>query len=324
MKVGIYFDMRNPPQWKRPWPQLYSKAIELCEGADTAGADSVWLSEHHMFDDGYLPQPLTMAAAIAGRTRRVRLGTAVLLAGLRHPLQLAEECAIVDIISNGRLELGVGTGYRAPEYDAFGVDIKQRYSQLEKTIVEVRRLWDEVAMPPPVQSPVPVWGGFFGPQGAKLAGRLNMGLLALDGGLLEPYRDGLLAGGHDPASARMGGVMNILVADDPEAAWATVKPHLNYQMKSYVQHSVTGTGRPAPPEVDVERMRVGRSGRRPSFQVLTADEAIALGKELAEEIPIQHLFVWTYVGAMPDALAERQVELIATEVAPALRDVGLG
>src|ERR1700674_3649137 len=123
MNVGIYLDLRNPPAWRRPWADHYARSLELCERADRLGADSVWLSEHHFFEDGYLPQPLTFAAAIAARTRHVRLGTAVLLPALRQPAQLAEEAAIVDLISDGRLDLGVGVGYRVPEFAAFDADI---------------------------------------------------------------------------------------------------------------------------------------------------------------------------------------------------------
>ena len=114
MDVGIYLDGRNPPQWARPWPEHYARTLELVERAEALGAASVWLSEHHFFEDGYLPQPLTFAAAIAARTSTIRIGTAVLLAALRAPAQLAEEAAVVDILSNGRLDLGVGLGYRVP------------------------------------------------------------------------------------------------------------------------------------------------------------------------------------------------------------------
>ena len=120
MRIGTYFDMRNPPGWRRPWGTFYGETLELIEQAEAWGIDAVWVSEHHFFEDGYLPQPLTFASAIAARTKRVRLGTAVLLPALRPSLQIAEEATVVDIISNGRLDLGLGAGYRIPEYEAFG------------------------------------------------------------------------------------------------------------------------------------------------------------------------------------------------------------
>lgn len=78
MNVGIYFDLRNPTQWACDPARLYSFMLEMCEEADLHGCHSIWLSEHHLFVDGYLTQPLTMAAAVAARTRHCRIGTAVL------------------------------------------------------------------------------------------------------------------------------------------------------------------------------------------------------------------------------------------------------
>jgi alkanesulfonate monooxygenase SsuD/methylene tetrahydromethanopterin reductase-like flavin-dependent oxidoreductase (luciferase family) len=180
------------------------------------GIDSVWFSEHHGFEDGYLPQPLTFAAAIAARTSRMRIGTAIMLGPLRPALDVAEQAAIVDIVSEGRLELGLGTGYRASEYRAYERDIEGRYPKLEALVREIRRLWEEGdCTPPPIQDPPPVWIGAIGPRAARMAGRLGEGLLWLSSALLEPYRTGLEEGGHDPSSARMAGLANLIVADDP-------------------------------------------------------------------------------------------------------------
>ena len=127
MKIGVWFDLRNPPAWRQDPARLYAFTLELCEEAELLGADSLWFSEHHCFEDGYLPQPLTFAAAAAARTTRVRLGTGILVAPLRKTAQLAEEAAVVDIISGGRLELGLGAGYRMPEFELFGTDFTTRY-----------------------------------------------------------------------------------------------------------------------------------------------------------------------------------------------------
>src|SRR5581483_3104022 len=112
VRIGLYLDLRNPPAWRCPWPVHYARSLEWIEEAERRGAGSIWLSEHHFFEDGYLPQPLTFAAAVAARTRRVHIGTAVYLAALRPAVQVAEEAAVVDLLSGGRLELGLGAGYR--------------------------------------------------------------------------------------------------------------------------------------------------------------------------------------------------------------------
>ena len=93
----------------------------MCEEAERLGAHSVWLTEHHLFDDDYIAQPLVFAAAIAARTRRVRIGTAIVIAPLHSPVEIAEQSALVDVVSGGRLDLGLGAGYRVPEYELYGV-----------------------------------------------------------------------------------------------------------------------------------------------------------------------------------------------------------
>ncbi|WP_239375380.1 LLM class flavin-dependent oxidoreductase, partial [Frankia sp. Cj5] len=75
MQVGLYFDLRNPPERRQDPTRLYGFTLEMCQEAERLGADSIWVTEHHLFDDDYLPQPLTFAAAIAARTNRVRIGT---------------------------------------------------------------------------------------------------------------------------------------------------------------------------------------------------------------------------------------------------------
>ena len=321
MRVGIYLDLRNPPQWQRPWAEHYRRALELCEEADRLGAGSVWLSEHHLFEDGYLPQPLTFAAAVAARTSRVRIGTAVLLAALRQPVQIVEETTVVDLLSDGRIELGMGAGYRVPEYAAFGLDLGDRYALVEDRIREVTRLFRErTVTPPPVQDPVPLWGGFQGPRGARLAGRLGMNLLTLDRRLLGPYVEGLEEGGFPAGSARMGGVVNLVLADDPEAVWPRVAPHLSYQWDSYNRYMVEGTDQPVPKPIDPERWRApGRDGAPPRFQVLTADDAARALRERTDGLPVEHVYLWASIAGMPDDLVERHVELVAGTLAPMLQ-----
>ena len=316
MDVGIYLDGRNPPRWARPWPEHYARTLEVVEEAERLGAASVWLSEHHFFEDGYLPQPLTFAAAIAARTRSIRIGTAVLLAALRTPAQLAEEAAVVDILSNGRLDLGVGLGYRIPEYEGFGRTFDRRFAQTETVLREVLRLWDEGGVTPrPVQRPMSLWGGFFGPRGARFAGEIGAGLLAIDRALMAPYREGLTAGGHDPASARCAAVVNLVVADDPESAWPRIRPHLQYQWDSYNRYAVEGSGAPAPRRIDPDRWTApGRDGAPPRFGVFTPEDAAAHIRTLTDGLPVVQVYLWASIAGMPDDLVERHVALACTEL----------
>lgn len=321
MKLGLYFDLRNPTPWARPWPEVYGRALDLVVEAERLGAASVWFSEHHLFADGYLPQPLTFAAAAAARTSRVRIGTAVLVAALRPAVLVAEEAAVIDQLSGGRLELGIGAGYSVPEYELYDTDITKRYGLTDAAVAEIRRLLDDgVVTPPAAQNPFPLWLGYQGPQGAKRAGRLGVGLLSLDRALLEPYREGLVEGGHDPASARTGGMLDIIVADDPEDAFERILPHYAHQLNTYRAAAVAGTGRDAPKEITVEKLRGGaaQKGQIPGLRVLTPADAVAAIREATDGSPVEHVYLWASVAGMPDDLVERHVELTCTKVAPQL------
>ncbi|HSS10454.1 MAG TPA: LLM class flavin-dependent oxidoreductase, partial [Acidimicrobiales bacterium] len=256
MNVGVYFDLRNPPPWRQDWARLYGFTLEMCEEAEHLGAHSVWTSEHHLFEDGYLTQPLTYAAAIAARTKRVRLGTAIMIAPLRPAVQIAEEATVVDILSGGRVDLGLGAGYRVPEYELYGADIKRRYTTTDNRVRELRRLWAEGRLtPPPAQDPLPIWMGYLGPKGAHRAGLLGECLLSPDARLWEPYRNGLVEGGHNLEHARMGGGIQGFVSPDPEADWPIVAKHLAYQIDSYRRYMVEGTEQPIPRPVDPDKLR---------------------------------------------------------------------
>ncbi len=321
MKLGLYFDLRNPAPWARPWPEVYGRALDLVVEAERLGAASVWFSEHHLFADGYLPQPLTFAAAAAARTSRVRIGTAVLVAALRPAVLVAEEAAVIDQLSGGRLELGIGAGYSVPEYELYDTDITKRYGLTDAAVAEIRHLLDDgVVTPPAAQNPFPLWLGYQGPQGAKRAGRLGVGLLSLDRALLEPYREGLVEGGHDPASARTGGMLDIIVADDPEDAFERILPHYAHQLNTYRAAAVAGTGRDAPKEITVEKLRGGaaQKGQIPGLRVLTPADAVAAIREATDGSPVEHVYLWASVAGMPDDLVERHVELTCTKVAPQL------
>ena len=322
MRLGVYFDMRNPPGWRQDWARLYSFTLELCEEAERLGADSAWFSEHHMFEDGYLPQPLTVAAAAAARTRRIRLGTAVLIAPLRRAIHLAEEAAVVDILSDGRLDLGLGAGYRQSEFDAYGAKLEDRYRATDQMVLDLRSAWTEgTVMPPPRQAPLPIWLGYAGPQGARRAGRLGTGLLTLNPELLSPYRQGLQDAGLDPASARMSGPVHAWVSEDPERDWPLVAKHHAYQWDSYRRYMVEGTGRPDPRPIDPERSRA--NGLKPgmgNLLVATPADAADQVKEHLAGLPVDTVFFWVSLAGMPEDTVVRHVQTLCTRMRPLLHD----
>lgn len=312
MKVGIYFDLRNPAPWRQDSSRIYNFTLEMCEEAERLGASSVWLSEHHLIPDGYLPQPLTFAAAVAARTKRMRIGTAIMVAPLRRPIQIAEEAAVVDIISNGRLDLGLGAGYNPVEFEAYGVDIKRRYGLTDDCVRELRRLWaDNVITPAPQQSRIPIWMGYMGPKSARRAGLLGENLLAIAPELYQPYRDGLVEGGHDPASARMAGGIQGWISEDPDGDWPVVSKHLKYQMESYrdlVAHMAEG-GKPRPVDPDKMRQRglgLGLNG----FLYGTPEQAASQIREFVGDMPVDTVFFFASLANTPEDMTARHIQAI--------------
>lgn len=317
MRLGIYLDVRNPGFAYRDWAAVYDETLQHVQGAEELGIASVWITEHHDFEDGYVSQPLVLAAAIAARTRAIRIGTAVLLLPLRHVKHVAEEAALVDVISRGRLELGLGAGYLRHEFETFGADHDGRFRDLEQQVGELHALFETgELLPPPVQSPLPLWIGHSTPVGARRAGRLNVGLLSLDLELVTPYVAALRAAGHPVRGARMGGVLQAIVSRDPERTWARVKPHLAHQWNTYRAHMAASDGRPPPSPIDPEKWRApGPNGEPPRFEVLTGDELMTRLKAF-EGSPVTDVFLWLSIAAMPREIVEEHVELVA-EASPA-------
>jgi alkanesulfonate monooxygenase SsuD/methylene tetrahydromethanopterin reductase-like flavin-dependent oxidoreductase (luciferase family) len=236
---------------------------------------------------------------------------------------MAEEAAVVDLISAGRLDLGLGSGYRVPEFQLFGADLASRYTTTVDRVRELRRLWDQrVVTPLPVQERIPIWLGFQGPKGARRAGLLGEGLLSADARLWEPYRDALTEGGHPIDRGKMAGVIQAFVTDDPEEDWPVVKEHIAYQLDSYRQYLVEGTGAPQPRPVDPETVRSRRiGGTLGYFAHATPEEIAARIVEYTAGAPVETVFIFVSVGGMPEAIVARHLRTICTRLQPLLADV---
>jgi len=174
-----------------PWDMNAATMAEQARLAERYGYDSIWLPENHFSGRGALPDPLMLLASMAATTERIALGTTSYLLPLRHPLQAAEQVAVLDQLSNGRLILGLGRGYQAPTYSAFGIAMRQKRAIFAESLGIMCRAWagEELVMlegaapvtlaPLPTQRPhPPLWVAAFGPKALAQVGSLGLPYLA--------------------------------------------------------------------------------------------------------------------------------------------------
>ena len=254
LRFGVAYDFRNAAGLDNLTnPQLYAEILAQAAFVDSLGYDLIWLTEHHFVDDGYLPSFVAAAGAIAARTKRVRISTNVALMPFHHPLRLAEDLAVLDNLSNGRMELGVGIGYAAHEFEAFGMPRAQRVSRTEEAVHILKQAWSAEPVtftgkrfnfanvnvfPKPVQAGgIPLWMAAQSTAGAERAADFGLNLLpqGTRDTTIDPWRARLAARGRNPADFRVGMIRSWLVSDDAARDWAAIKPGEVYRMEKYGQ-----------------------------------------------------------------------------------------
>src|SRR5689334_2912081 len=132
MDIGTFLLLQSPGG--RPSQEVYARGLEQAQAAEELGYRNVWLAEHHFSTYGYLSRPLQLATFIAAKTTRLRVGTAVVVVPLHHPLVVAEEIATVDLLSGGRLDVGLGRGYQNYEFERLGVNLKESRQRWEEEV----------------------------------------------------------------------------------------------------------------------------------------------------------------------------------------------
>lgn len=237
----LRFDMRAP-SWAAPAADLYAAAIDMCAWAETRGAVLAVLSEHHGTDDGHLPAPLTLASAIAARTRTLAILLAAVSIPLWDPVRLAEEMSVLDLISRGRVSYAFGVGHRSQEYEHFGVDMATRGRVADEILAVLGPLvrGEPVEYRGRVVRVTPACGSPGGPMmliagGSKAAARraaaLGLGFISQTDlpGLKDFYETQCRAHGHEPGIIQFpvsGAPTAVFVADDVDEAWDVLGPHL--------------------------------------------------------------------------------------------------
>lgn len=341
MRVGYgLITCQRPPTDPRSDTEVYRDAIGRAVAAERDGFDSVWVSEHHFLDDGYAPSLLVLAAAIAQATERVEIGTGVLLAPLYHPLRLAEDAATVDLISGGRLVLGIGAGWRAEEFDVFGVGLGERAARMRETVAVLRGAWAEGALsfsgkhhrfenvnvtPKPAR-PIPVWLGGFAPAAIKRAGRIGDGFLGSSSGTsgIEGFAaakrlalEGLESAGRDPAAFSFALHVPVFCSEDGNA-WNAVKPYYHYLRWKYPDMGAArgSTRAKSPPPLTEDAETQLRSTIICGTPEEVASDIGAFRDSLGADT---HFICRSDFPGMPQAEQLRLIELLGSAVLPTLR-----
>jgi probable F420-dependent oxidoreductase len=337
-RLGVWYDFRNPARWRVPWPRLYRETLDQAAYAEELGFSSIWLSEHHFSEEGYLPSLMAMLGALAERTSRARLGTAVLLAPLHHPLRLAEDLAVVDQLSGGRLDVGLAPGYKPDEFAVLGVPKGERGARTDETIEILQLAWrgerfsyagrhfrfdDVVVAPPPAQQTAgqpgpPIWVGGASLAAARRAARYGTCFMPDSGAGLdvyEAYRT-QAAGRPRVAPPRVATNRVLFAAKNREAAWEICGDHFLYQFNAYRQwfsaagdDDTHGAELADPAVLSPEHYYVG-----------TPDDILTAIKESQQRFGYEELVFWARPPGMPIEQSTASLELIARHVLPALAE----
>jgi alkanesulfonate monooxygenase SsuD/methylene tetrahydromethanopterin reductase-like flavin-dependent oxidoreductase (luciferase family) len=325
---GLYYDFRHVSSDAPGLTDRWRGIVEQITWAESRGFGSVWLSEHHFLPDDYASSTMTLLAAIAMRTERMHLGTNVLVLPVHEPLRLAEEALTVDALSGGRLRLGVGLGYRAPEFPPFGTTMAARRRRFEGALEVLRHAFrgDPVYVaadgsetrvsPRPVRAGGPeLWIGALSSPAIERAARLGDGFLCVLPEQMAEYVETRRSLGLDDGRVAIGNQW--IVAEDPEREFARIGQHVLYQVNAYAEYGAFG-----PPELVPRLTDPQQVVDQGHYRLL---DAAAAATELRGQIasgPVVDCFGWTLFPGEPLESAAARLEYFAQHVIPAVRGAG--
>jgi alkanesulfonate monooxygenase SsuD/methylene tetrahydromethanopterin reductase-like flavin-dependent oxidoreductase (luciferase family) len=342
MKFGAHYLPTYIPDLDGPITQLYQRMFGQMEEIDRLGYDQIWVTEHHFaLYGGTLPHPPTFLSAIARTTNRIRLGVAINVLPLHNPLDVAESYAMVDVISNGRLDFGVGKGSESHEYKKAGVNQAESTGRMFEGIEVIRQAWSNrpvsfsgeffkyenvPVLPKPVQRPhPPIWVGCARSEDSfQWAGKNGFNLMTLPylyrephilPGLVKTYRGALADAGHDFTQTDVLGKFHIYVSSSLDQAIKEAAPYL----ESYFD-----VHRAADPE---RNMGAGLLTVRDVKTQLAHGFVIAGEPQRCvdtihkwrEEVGLTTISGTFHFGGMPHEMALKNIRLFAERVMPEFR-----
>ncbi|RLA45866.1 MAG: hypothetical protein DRR06_06310 [Gammaproteobacteria bacterium] len=350
MKLGMLHLFENPVDYTEQ--EVVTNQMELMVEAERLGYDSVWAAEHHFSEYGYCASPQVSLAAVAARTSTIRLGTGVVILPFHHPVRLAEDFAFLDLMSNGRIDFGVGRGYQPIEYKGFGLDQSQSREMFNESMEVIHRCWTEerfshqgkyyqfddiCVRPKPLQRPhPPVYMACLSPTTFETAGRLGYDVLmstvfgltaegAQQG--IADYRRGRAEAGLDPQGGKISCLVMVYPGKTREEARNTFGPRVNWYYKTIAKYVALpkgqddiegyegyGAARDLAASVEFDNLVNG-----PSVICGEPEHCIEKLTNQAQEFGFNELLCWTRIGGLENSKVLSAMELLGTDIIPAVR-----
>ena len=330
LRFGIFSVVDHyPAELPRTSGQFFGELLEQVEAAEQLGFDSFWVAEHHFHEYGAIPSPPIWLAAAAQRTKRIRLGSAVVVLPFRNPLQVAEDYAMVDVLSGGRLNLGAGSGYLRHEFEGFGVSVEEKRDRFDEALDVVLRAWtgerfsyegrfhtvrDVKLNVVPLQRPrPPVWIAVLRNEAAAHVGKRGFPMMMIPYATTErlpelaetvaAFRDAFVAAGGDPKDATVPFGLHAYCSDSFERATAEAK----IAMDRYVRTRLYAKQRPY--ELLIEKNLIA----------FGSPEDVVRVARLYEQAGLTDFLAITNFGGLAHATVLRSMELMAKHVLPVFK-----
>jgi luciferase family oxidoreductase group 1 len=334
INFGTFLLMQSPSM--RPSQEIYSRAVDIAQAAETLGFRNVWLAEHHFSTYGYLSRPAQLATYLAAKTTRLRVGTAVIVVPLHHPLVVAEEIATLDQLAGGRVDIGLGRGYQHYEFERLGLELDSARARWEEAVdiilkaltgepfIYQGKLFDipeTTIFPQPLQKPhPPIWVTAQSPESVDATVRRGFNLLT--GGFGVPLErmgefrrqfDRLVTEVKPPRVPQVGVQRAVYVTDSvADARW---NMRVTLSLRNHYERVDRGRAVPVPspkePDTDdlLDRFLV----------IGTPDTVIRQIRRVQETVGISHFNCSFWFGDIEHPRIMRSMELFAREVLPAFR-----
>ena len=326
--------------------------IELMVAAESFGFDSVWAAEHHFTDYGTCASPAVVLGAVAARTRTIRLGTAVVVLPLNHPVRVAEDYALLDVISGGRVELGIGRGYQPLEFAGYGVDPSRTREMLRESADVIRGAWasdsfsydgsfyrvrDVSIRPKPLQRPhPPLWMAALSPDTFELCARLGFHLLCApvfgfdaDAGVeqIGRYRAARVARGEALENVRVAALTITYVAETSQRARSELRDAVLWYYRTLARYIAPAPGQ-APASGYDSYAQAREFLESVDWDTVLERGAVVCGSpaevtdriaDLRRRCGFTDYLAWTHIGGLARGCVLRSNELLAAHVMPKLR-----